>query len=113
MNPVYPADDNDGKRKHTVFEIRPYKISELARIYHVNVQTFNKWIARYRQELGPVTGHYLTIEQVETIILHLKLPYFIRVETLTEEKFEEKLEEHAKKNGKGKKAEGGKKEPGG
>lgn len=93
MNPLSTDEDNDGKRKYTKFEVRPYKMAELASIYGVNIDTFKSWIKNLRFKIGKVTGHYLTILQVEIIIAHLKLPYFIIVEALSEEEYEQRLEE--------------------
>ena len=54
-------------------------------------------IAGFRKQIGQVVGHYLSITQVEIIIAHLKLPYFIKVEVVSEEKFDRALEEKLKR----------------
>ena len=84
---------DDGKRHYTQFEVRPYKFLELARVYHVNKLTFLKMIAAFRNEIGEIAGHFLSITQVEIIISHLKLPYFVKVEIVSEEVFEHALED--------------------
>lgn len=77
-------ENDEGKRKTTFFKVRPYRGTDLAKIYGVGIDTFKKWIRKLKKELGTVDGHYFTIPQVEIIIHHLKLPYFIEVETVPE-----------------------------
>jgi hypothetical protein len=90
------SNEKDGQLKFTTFEVRPYKFLELARIYHVNKLTLLNMIAGFRKQIGQVVGHYLSITQVEIIIAHLKLPYFIKVEVVSEEKLDHVLEEKLK-----------------
>jgi hypothetical protein len=92
-----PDSNDEGKREYRTFEIRPYKISELAAIYHINKLTFKGWIEDFRSQLGRIVGHYLSIPQVEIIFAHLKLPYFVKVEVVSEEKFDHTLEEKLKR----------------
>jgi hypothetical protein len=88
--------EKDGQLRFTTFEVRPYKFLELARVYHLNKLTFLKMIASLRKQIGQVVGHYLSIPQVEIIIAHLKLPYFVKVEVVSEEKLDSVLEEKIK-----------------
>ena len=87
----------EGGFEYSKFEIRPYKISELAKIYHINKITFKKWIANLRSKLGTIVGHFLSIEQVEIIVAHLRVPYFVKVEILGEDEFEHVLDEKMKR----------------
>lgn len=78
----------EGKRKYTLFHVRPYKVKELAALYHINLRTFQRWLYRIRTKLGKIEGQYLMIEQVEIIISHYKMPYFIQVEVVSEDEAE-------------------------
>lgn len=78
------------------FEIRPYKIGELAKLYTVGIKTFKRWIAILKRKLGLVKGHYLSINQVEIILAHLKLPYKVKVELIDENNFDKILESKIK-----------------
>lgn len=84
---------NDDGREYSLFQVRPYKLAELAKIWGVSILTFRKWIVTQRIKVGKIVGHYLRIEQVEIIIAKLKLPYFVRVEISSEEQYEKKLDE--------------------
>lgn len=77
--------DDEGKRKYTLFLVKPYKVKELAAVYYMPVRTFQRWLYRIREKIGKVEGQYLRTEQVEVVIQHYKLPYFIRVEVLDED----------------------------
>ena len=65
----------EGKRKYTMFHVRPYKVCEMAAMYQVSAKTFRKWLTRIRNKIGKTNGHYLLVEQVEIIIQHFKLIY--------------------------------------
>lgn len=86
--------ENNGERSY--FEIRPYKFSELAKLYNVEIRTFKKWLTNVWQRLGKILGHYLSISQVEIIIAHLGIPYKVRVEQTDEDKSKSLIEAKTK-----------------
>jgi len=55
--------------------IRPYKFKELAAIFQVSESTFRRWLARCRDEIGPLVGHYYSIPQVQIIFRIYGWPY--------------------------------------
>lgn len=65
--------------KQTVM-VKPYTISELARIYGVCRETLQKWINEFKEEVGERKGRYYTIPQVKIIFENLSVPYTIEVE---------------------------------
>lgn len=77
--------ENSGERKYHFFQIRPYKFSELAKLYNVDTRTFKKWLAKIWHRLGEILGQFLSIEQVEIVVSHLKVPYQIKTETTEED----------------------------
>jgi hypothetical protein len=80
--------ESSGERKYTLFHVRPYKVIELADIYQIKVRTFQRWLERIKDKIGKVEGHFLTIPQVEVIISHYGVPYFIKAEIIDEDKAE-------------------------
>lgn len=55
-------------------KIRPYTISDLAKIYGVHKDTFRSWLLPFSLELGQRQGHYYNIRQVQVIIERIGLP---------------------------------------
>jgi hypothetical protein len=49
--------------------LQPYKPSELADLYNIDVRTFNTWIEPHLEEIGPRQGHYYNVLQVEIIFV--------------------------------------------
>jgi hypothetical protein len=54
--------------------IRPYRPSELARLYRVDKKTFLKWIQPFLEEIGKRHGQFYTNAQVRIIFLKLDPP---------------------------------------
>ena len=75
----------EGKRKYTLFHVRPYKVKELAALYGMNIRTFQRWLKRLKKHIGKIEGQFLSIKQVEIVIKHLDLPYFIQVEIVPDD----------------------------
>ena len=71
---------NEEKQKIKV-ELKPYTLSQLAKIYGVSRVTFRKWIKELKAELGKRSGNYYSIPQVKIIFSEMLLPSFIEVET--------------------------------
>lgn len=55
-------------------EIKPYSISELARIYGVTNRTIKNWITRHQEAIGEKVGRLYTALQVKIIFEKLGLP---------------------------------------
>jgi hypothetical protein len=70
--------------KYSLFLVKPYQISELAVMYGISVRTFHRWIKPLREKLGKGNGNFLSIKQVEIIIQHFDLPYYIKTEIIDE-----------------------------
>ena len=54
--------------------IQAYTTKELSIIYRVSRKTFNKWVDKYRSEIGLRVGHYYTPNQVILIRKHIGTP---------------------------------------
>jgi hypothetical protein len=59
------------------FEMRPYKLKELSELYKVCPRTLKRWAEPFREEMGELVGGYYLIPQIELLIKHIGLPYFI------------------------------------
>lgn len=59
---------------NNVIEIKPYSISELARLYRVSRHTMRNWIAPHQPYIGEKIGHLYTALQVKIIFEKLGLP---------------------------------------
>lgn len=55
-------------------EIKPYSLTELARIYGVTNRTIKNWIIRHNEAIGEKTGRLFTALQVKIIFEKLGLP---------------------------------------
>ena len=67
-----------GQRQYPEAEVRPYSLGELCRIYGVSQKTMLRWLKPFEKEIGIRRGRYYNVNQVETIIIKLGLPYFIK-----------------------------------
>lgn len=57
------------------FNLRPYTHKELAAMYGVSWNTFQKWISPLRDEIGKKHGNYYSARQVRVIVQHLDAPH--------------------------------------
>jgi len=90
---------NDYKNEITelnkAFEVRPYKLIELCKLYKVHPKTFKKWLLPVRNHLGKMNGRYFIIPQVQIIIEEIGLPakflpsVFIKEKPFTSKSFME------------------------
>lgn len=55
-------------------EIRPYSLTELARIYGVTNRTMKNWLARHDEAIGEKIGRLYTTLQIKIIFEKLGLP---------------------------------------
>ena len=68
---------------HTVkstFQFRPYTKKELRGMYGVSKHVFNKLIAPFVNEIGIITGKFLTVKQVEVVVEKIGIPKTINIE---------------------------------
>lgn len=65
----------DKQDKRRIVPVKPYTITELARIYGVCPRTLKKWINEFKNELGKKVGRYYTIPQVIIILDNLNIPH--------------------------------------
>ena len=63
--------------------LKPYSVTDLARIYGVCNRTFKKWVNEIK-EVGPKNGRYYSIPQVKIIFGNLQVPTQITIETKTQ-----------------------------
>ncbi len=63
-----------------VITIKPYSQKELAELYGVCSRTFSKWIAPFKEEIGPQRGRYFIIPQVKVIFEKLSYPSYIEID---------------------------------
>ena len=61
-------------------ELKPYSVTDLAKIYGVCNRTFKKWVNDIK-EVGPKKGRYYSIPQVKIIFENMKIPTQIIIET--------------------------------
>lgn len=66
-------------KKQTI-QLKPYSITELARLYDVCDRTLKKWIKPFHETIGTKQGRYYTISQVKVIFDKLGLPTTIDVD---------------------------------
>ncbi|MBI4945305.1 MAG: hypothetical protein HY840_02755 [Bacteroidetes bacterium] len=64
-------------------ELKPYSVTDLAKIYGVCNRTFKKWVKDIK-EVGPKKGRYYSIPQVKIIFENMKVPTQIIIETGTQ-----------------------------
>lgn len=64
-------------------QLKPYSVTELAKIYGVCNRTFKKWVNEIK-EVGPKNGRYYSIPQVKIIFQNLKIPTNITTEIETQ-----------------------------
>jgi len=55
-------------------ELRPYCTKDLAGFYKVSRKTFNKWINKFKLDIGEKSGRYYSVKQVRFIFEKLGLP---------------------------------------
>ena len=60
---------------YEVIHIKPLCTKEFCNLYNVTDNTFRKWLAPFKQELGERTGRYYSVLQVEIIFMRLGMPY--------------------------------------
>ena len=60
--------------KNLELELKPYTTKELAAIYQVSDKTFNKWVGKFRIDVGEKSGRLYTIRKVTVIFDKLGLP---------------------------------------
>lgn len=58
----------------STFQLRRCSPGDLCKLYEVSDKTMNKWLAPFREEIGPRQGLYYTIHQVRVIVSRLGLP---------------------------------------
>jgi hypothetical protein len=63
----------NAKKKNT-FELKQYKLVELATLYNIHRDTFRKQIALLDEKIGKRKGYYYSVTQVKIIVEHLGLP---------------------------------------
>lgn len=68
------------KTESTQIKLKPYSITELARIYGVDPRTLKKWLVPFEQEIGVKQGRFYQIPQVKIIFEKLSLPSEILIE---------------------------------
>jgi transposase-like protein len=64
-------------------ELKPYSVTDLAKIYGVCNRTFKKWVKEIK-EVAPKKGRYYSIPQVKIIFENMKIPTHITVEVETQ-----------------------------
>jgi transposase-like protein len=57
-----------------MIEIRPYSLTELARIYGVTNRTMKNWLIRHDEAIGEKIGRLYTALQIKIIFEKLGLP---------------------------------------
>ncbi|MCK6639655.1 MAG: helix-turn-helix domain-containing protein [Bacteroidia bacterium] len=67
------------KTESTQIKLKPYSITELARIYGVDPRTLKKWIVPFEKEIGTKQGRFYQIPQVKIIFDKLSLPTDITI----------------------------------
>lgn len=57
------------------FPIKPYTKGELVKLYRpITLYVFNKWLDAIKDELGPIIGRTLSVEQVRILIIRYGVP---------------------------------------
>ncbi len=62
------------KTESTQIKLKPYSMTELARIYGVDPRTLKKWLVPFEKEIGVKQGRFFQIPQVKLIFDKLSLP---------------------------------------
>lgn len=62
------------KTESTQIKLKPYSMTELARIYGVDPRTLKKWLVPFENEIGVKQGRFFQIPQVKLIFDKLSLP---------------------------------------
>lgn len=73
-------EENNNKQEKQRLELKPYSLSDLARIYQMHRETFRNWIMPFQDEIGVRRGRFYTIKQVKIIIDKLGLPGYLKLE---------------------------------
>lgn len=60
--------------KKETFELKPYSKKELRNFYGVSWHVFNLLIKKHKEEIGELTGKYLSVKQVEIVFKCLGTP---------------------------------------
>lgn len=68
------------KLEKTSVIIKPYKVSDLMRIYGISRYVLNNFLRKHPEISTPENDTYFSIEQVEKIFSLLKLPRTIVIE---------------------------------
>lgn len=70
-------ENNENKNEESRMQIavRPYSLTELAKIYGVGNRTLKKWINEFKSEVGEKKGRFYTIPQVKIIFKNLCFPH--------------------------------------
>ena len=63
---------NDSSDRFIV--LKPYSIKELADKYGVTPKTFRKWLAPFKEEIGPRIGWFYSVRQIKIIFKRLSYP---------------------------------------
>lgn len=58
-------------------EYKPYKTSQLAKLFNCSRKTFEKMITPYLELIGPKNGYIYSMRQVRIIFKALDRPYII------------------------------------
>jgi len=58
-------------------ELKPYKHSDICKLFHYPKSSFNKLIKPYRERLGKRKGYTWSVEQVAILFEILDRPYVI------------------------------------
>ncbi len=58
----------------TSIPLQPYTPLQLSAMYLVSKKSFNKWLQPFAEEIGERKGHFLTVNQVQTIIEKIGFP---------------------------------------
>ena len=56
------------------FELKPYSVTELAKVYNVCNRTIKKWMKPFEKEIGEKQGRYYTVSQVKVVFEKIGLP---------------------------------------
>ncbi|MCC7301111.1 MAG: hypothetical protein IT233_00570 [Bacteroidia bacterium] len=62
------------KTESNQIKLKPYSMTELARIYGVDPRTLKKWLVPFEKEIGIKQGRFFQIPQVKLIFDKLSLP---------------------------------------
>lgn len=71
------------KTETKTIALKPYTVTDLAKIYGVCNRTFKKWVRKI-PEVGLPDGRYYSIPQVKLIFVNMKIPTAITIEIETQ-----------------------------